>query len=250
MNSEKITLELQERATLGKQVKQLRRDGIVPGVIHDHGKPSVHVQAEYQALHKVFVRAGKHHPVNVTVGGKHFTTIIKSVTFDPRYNTMTHITFGAVKANEKVEAEVPVHPAYAEGNESSPAERNGLIVLAQTTAVAVKALPNDLPDQLTYDGEKLVEIGDQVTVADLQVPNGVELEIEPEHVIATVFEPSALAAANDEAGGDAEPGDEQAVDSDVTPDDVNEDAGQADEKNPGGRKQDESHDQGVNPEKN
>lgn len=248
MNSEKITLELQPRETLGKQVKHLRREGIVPGVIHDHGKPSIHVQGDYQTLYKVFQKAGRHHPVQVSVGGKQYTTIIKAVTFDARYNALTHITLGAIKANEKVEAEIPVHPAYAEGNEVSPAERNNsLIVLAQTTSVMVKALPNDLPDVLTYDGEKLVEVGDQVTVADLQVPKGVELEIEPEHVIATVFEPSALAAANDEAGGDAEAGDEAKVESDH--ESTAEEGTQEDELRSGGKEQKESHEQGTNPEK-
>lgn len=247
MNSEKISIELQPRDTLGKAVKHLRNEGIVPGVIHDHGNPSVHVQSEYQALHKVFVKAGKHHPVEVTVGGKHYTTIIKAVTFDPRLNSLTHITFGAIKANEKVEAEIPVHPAYAEGNDASPAERAGLIVLAQLPSVTVKALPKDLPDALTYDAEKLIEVGDQATVADLHMPKGVELEIELEHVLATVFEPSALAAANDEAGGDAEAGDEASVDADH--ESSAEEGTQADEIRPGGKMENEDKSQGHNPEK-
>jgi large subunit ribosomal protein L25 len=207
----------------------------------------VHIQAEYQALNKAYRQAGKHHPVEVSANGKKYTTIIKSVTFDPRYNAMTHIVFGAIKANEKVDAEIPVHPVYDEGNESSPAERTGLIVLAQTTSVAVKALPNDLPDALTYDGEKLVNVGDQVSVADLKVPSGVELEVEPEHVIATVFEPSALAAANDDAGGDAAVGDEETVDSE---NESNAEEGtQADEIRPGGKAEKEDKDHGRNPEK-
>lgn len=245
--SDQISLTVEPRETVGKGVKQLRKEGVVPGVIHDHGKDSVHIQAEYQALYKVFVSAGKHHPVEVKTGDRKFTTIIKSVTFDPRYNSMTHIVFGAIKANEKVETEVPVHPLYSEGNDASPAERAGLIVLAQTTSVQIKALPKDLPDQLTYDAEKLVEVGDQVTVADLTVPSGVELEAEPEHVIATVFEPSALAAANDEAGGDAQAGDEASVESDT--ESAAEEGTQDDEVRPGGKEQKESHEQGTNPEK-
>ncbi len=201
--TDQITLDVDTRATLGKGVKQLRQEGIVPAVIHDHGRESIHVQAEYQALHKAYVTAGKHHPIIVNAGGKTYTTLVKTVTFDPRYHSITHVVFGAVQANEKVDAEIPVHPAYAEGNDASPAERAGLIVLAQLTTVQVKALPKDLPDMLTYNAEKLVAVGDQMTVADLQVPAGVEVEIEPEHVIATVFEPSALAAANDDAGGAA-----------------------------------------------
>src|SRR5690606_15485422 len=115
---------------------------------------------------------------------------IKSVTFDPRKNSLTHVVFGAVKANEKVVTEVPVRAMYAEGHESSPAERAGLIVLEQLTAIEIKALPKDLPDSLAYDAEKLVAVGDQVTVEDLMLPDGVEAVTEPHHVLATVFEPS------------------------------------------------------------
>jgi large subunit ribosomal protein L25 len=245
--SDQITLTVETRDTIGKGIKRLRQDGVVPGVIHDHGKPSVHIQAEYQALHKAFVTAGKHHPVQLTAGGKEYTTIVKDVTFDPRYHSITHVVFGAVKANEKVEAEIPVHPIYSEGNEASPAERSGLIVLTQLDNVQVKALPKDLPDELTYDAEKLVEVGDQVTTADLIVPMGVEVETEEHHVLATVFEPSALAAANDEAGGAAAAGDEGDVDAD------HESAAEVDtqkgEIRPGGKEQKESKDEGRNPEK-
>ena len=245
--SDQINLELTERTAVGKTVKQLRKDGIVPGVIHDHGKASIHIQGVYQNVYKAFQQAGKHHPVQITAGGKKYTTIIKTVTFDPKYNALTHIVFGAVRANEKVDAEIPVHPAYGEGNDASPAERAGLIVLEQLTSVAVKAVPKDLPDELTYDAEKLVEVGDQVTVADLTAPAGVVIETEPGHVIATVFEPSALAAANDDAGGDADAADATVVDSD---NESNAEEGtQADEIRPGGKEQKESKDQGQNPEK-
>ncbi len=86
-----------------------------------------------------------------------------------------------------------------------------MIVLAQLETVQVKAIPTKLPDFFEYDAEKLVEIGDHATVADLVIPEGVELITEPEHTIATVYEPSALAAANDAAGGDAEEGEEPEV---------------------------------------
>lgn len=245
--SDQITLAVDDRKTLGKQVKRLRDQGIVPAVIHDHGKASVHVQAEYQALYKAYMAAGKRHPVMLTAGAKKYTAIIKSVTFDPKYHSVTHVVFGAVKANEKVEAEIPVRPVYSEGNDSSPAERSGLIVLAQLDTVQVRALPKDLPDQLTYDAEKLVEVGNQMTVADLVVPSGVEVEVDSNHVIATVFEPSALAAANDDAGGTAEAGDEGEVASEH--ESTAETGTQDDELNPGGRAQKESKDEGRNPEK-
>jgi large subunit ribosomal protein L25 len=213
MAQDSISVTLEQRKVVGKAVKHLRREGQVPAVIHDHGKPSVHVQGELMTLLKVWRKAGKHHPVQVKTGDSTYTALIREASFDPKKHQLTHIVFNAVDRNQKVEAEVPIRPKYDEGNETSPAERNGLIVLSQLDNVQVKAVPNKLPDTLEYDAEKLAEIGDHITVADLIVPDGVELLTEPEHAVATVYEPSALAAANDAAGGTAEPGDEAEVES-------------------------------------
>jgi large subunit ribosomal protein L25 len=213
MSQATINLNLTPREVTGKQVRQLRRDGQVPAVIHDHGKDSVHVQGEYIAMVKVWQQAGKHHPIELKTGDKSYTALIKNADFDPKKHQLRHVVFNAVDKNQAVDAEIPIRPRYAEDNEASPAERNGLIVLSQLDAVQVKAVASKLPDVLEYDAEKLVEIGDHLTVADLVIPEGVEVVTEAEHAIATVYEPSALAAANDAAGGDAEAGDETAVES-------------------------------------
>jgi hypothetical protein len=91
---------------------------------------------------------------------------------------------------------------------------------------------------LYFNGEKLVEAGDSVTVADLIVPNGVIVKAEPNHPLATVFEPSALQAANDAAGGTAEPEDQENVESEH--ESSAEEGTQAPEDQPGGKKQFES----------
>ena len=137
--------------------------------------------------------------------------LIKCVAMHPRTQAFTHVVFNAVHANEKVEAEVPVRPRFDEGNDASPAERNSLMVLNNLETVLIEATPDKLPAFLEYDGEKLAEVGDSVTVADLIIPAGVELKTEDTHAVATVYEPSAVAAANDAAGGDAEPEDAENV---------------------------------------
>lgn len=198
---EEVTVALQKREVTGKAVKHLRAEGMVPAVIHDHGKDSVIVMGEYVDLVKAYQKAGKHHPVSLDAAGKHYMAIIKKAEFDPKKHQLRHIVFNAVKANEKVTTDIPVHVVYEEGNEASPAERAGLVVLHQLESVEVEALPKDLPEALTFNGEKLVVVGDQVTVADLTVPKGVVVKTDPTHPLATVFEPSALQAANDAAGG-------------------------------------------------
>jgi large subunit ribosomal protein L25 len=233
MSQEKIELTLEPRTVSGKAVRQLRRDGVTPAVIHDHGKDSILVQGDRQLLLKAYLQAGKHHPIALKAGGKNYTALIKTVDFEPKKHTIRHVVFGAVTANEKVEAEVPIHPAYAEGNEASPAERSGYLVISNVSTVIVEAIATNLPDELTYDAEKLVEVGDNITVAELKVPSGVEIKTEPETVIATVYEPSAIAAANDAAGGDAEESSPEVPTENGSPaDDVDS---QAEENQPGGK---------------
>lgn len=204
MAQETITLEVAERAVSGKAVKHLRKDGIIPAVIHDHGKDSIMVQGPYLDLFRVYQHAGKNHPIELKTGTHTYTVLIKDAMFEPKKNQLTHLVFNAVNKNQTVEAEVPIHAKYAdEENESSPAERTGLIVLSQLETIQVKATPSHIPDAVYYDAEKLVEVGDHVTVADLSIPKDVELITDETHSVATVFEPSALAAANEAAAGDA-----------------------------------------------
>jgi large subunit ribosomal protein L25 len=235
MTKDSISLTLEPREITGKAVKQLRREGHIPAVIHDHGKDSIIVQGDAVELQKVYRAAGRHHPVQLKAGGKSYTALIKDADFNPKKNTLTHVVFNAVNANEKVEAEIPVHAKYAEGNDASPAERNGLLVLSQLETVAVEAVPSQLPDALYYDAEKLVEVGDHATVADLTVPNGVTIKTEETHAVATVYEPSALQAANEAAGGDAEAGDAKTVEAEAGTADETE--GQAAEDKPGGKEE-------------
>lgn len=238
MSQDTIALSLEPRTITGKAVKQLRRAGVVPAVIHDHGKDSVLVQGDYQAIMKTYLKAGRHHPVQLTASGKDFTALIKTIEFEPRKNAINHVVFNAVTANEKVEAEVPIHPRYAEGNDASPAERAGLLVLPSMTSVMVRAIAAKLPDMLEYDAEKLTEVGDHITVVDLMVPAGVEVITEPTQSIVVVNDPTVVAAANDAAGGDVEePAAEVASDNGSPEDDQD---GQAAEDKPGGQKQFES----------
>lgn len=199
-----VTISLQKREVIGKAVRALRREGLVPAVIHDHGKASIVVSGVYIDMARAYRQAGKHHPIEISADGKKYTALIKEVSVNPKRNTLSHIVFNAVSANQKVDAEIPVRIKYAEGNDASPAERAGLIVLHTLEAVEVVAIPSALPDFLEFDGEKLVEVGDVATVADLIIPKGVEVKTDAAHQIASVFEPSALAAANDAAGGDAD----------------------------------------------
>src|ERR1700741_2632471 len=194
MTRQDISLELQTREVVRKRLAGLRKEGLVPAVVHNHGSDSILVVGDAVAMNKVFHQAGKHHPVNLTVDGKKHLALIKDIDREPAKNRIRHMVFQAIRQNEAVEAEIPV--VFKEDTEI-PAVRKSLMVLQQLDTVQVKALPKDLPDQLVVDPSKLEDVGDSITVADLVVPAGVTLLTEPEHQIAIVEMPKdQIAEAN------------------------------------------------------
>lgn len=192
MSSDTITLKVTERKEFGKSVKALRRSGVVPANMYERGKDSIAVSVAFNEITRAYNAAGKHSPVEIVLDGKKHLTMIKDVDLDPVKNTIRHIAFHAVKRGEKVAAEVPVR---IDGE--IPAERLSLMVLQNLDTVEIEALPSNLPEELLVDGSKLAEDGDKVTVADIMVPEGVEIMTDPETMVADVQTPrDQIAEAN------------------------------------------------------
>ncbi len=194
MSSDVIALKATERKELGKAVKALRRQGMVPANVYERGKESQAVTIEFVALTKAYRQAGKHHPIELDVDGKQRFVMIKDIDLNVAKNTLRHVGFHAVNRNEKVEAEIPVK---IQGE--IPAERLGLLVLQNLDDVQVEGLPGDLPDELFVPGEKLAQDGDKVTVADIIVPKNIVVLTDPEIMVADVQIPRDQIAAADEA---------------------------------------------------
>lgn len=214
---DKIVLKLADRAVHGKKVAKLRAEGIIPVVVYGAGMEPYSAQATVQEIEKVVKAAGKHAPVHLTLGDKKKIAMVKELGLDPSKNRINHVAFHAVKQNKPIEAEVPVRLV---GEGESEAEKAGLIILQNIDSLEVKALPLEMPDALEIDIRHLKEAGERVLVGDIKLPENVELvehddgredendeEEKPSILdlqVASVWEPSALQAANEAAAGDAE----------------------------------------------
>jgi large subunit ribosomal protein L25 len=210
MSGNAIAVELQERTVIRKGLAKIRKDGLVPAVIHNHGKESIHVMGEFQNLTKIYQQAGKHHPVQLKVAGRQHLALIRDADFEPTKNRLRHVVFQAIKQDEKVSAEIPV---VLEGD--MPAEKKGLIVLTHLDVLEVDALPKDLVDEIKVDATGLAEEGDKLTVADITIPAGMTILTDPETVLATVETPRdqlavANASAEDLANDSDKPAEEEA----------------------------------------
>ena len=178
----------------------------------------VSVQADSVVMSKVYAAAGKHAPVHLTIGSKKKIAMIKDVETDPVKRRINHVSFHAVNQNETVVAEVPIHLI---GEGESEAEKAGLIILQNLDVVEVRALPMDLPDAINISIAHFKEAGERVVLGDAELPEGVEFvehdtgrheeDEEEQHVtdlqVASVWESSALQAANDTEDDDRDESD-------------------------------------------
>ncbi len=245
---DKINLKLDVREEHGKKVARLRKAGFVPGVVYGHGFDPILVKSEYVVMDKTVREAGKHTPVHITIDGKKKITLIKDIDRDPVKARVRHVSFHAVKANEVVHAEVPIRLV---GEGESAAEKAGLIVLQAIEIVEIKAKPADLPEALEVSIAELASDDDKILLGDITLPEGVEyadLEQDLELVVANVYEPAALEAANEAAAGDAPNDSPEQVEAEHGSDTPQDD--QAEETRPGGKLQAEPKQSNVDANKN
>lgn len=197
-----LSLKLQGRTAEGKQVAKIRSDGLIPSVVYGGQSTPILTQSPLVETTKLAKAAGRHTPINLIIEGKKKLAIIKDIDIDPIKHSIRHISFHAIKQNDVITTEVPI---VLVGEGESAAEKAGLVILQAIEQIEVKAKPADLPESLQLSILNLATDQDKITVADIKLPAGVEFadaDQDMDLAIASVYEPSALQAANDAAGGD------------------------------------------------
>lgn len=190
-------LSLNKRTEQGHQAKKLREAGLVTSVVYGAGEP-VLTSSTYNDTDKVLREAGYHSPIELEIDGKKQLVIVKDVTVNPVNRRIVNVEFQAVTADEIVEATAPI---VVMDFEKSDAAKKHYTILQVLEEVAVKATPANLPQEIIADGSKLAELEDKLTLADLQLPEGVELvdkELALETVVANVYDPAAEAEAREQ----------------------------------------------------
>lgn len=206
-------IKLEKRTAEGKKLAGLRANGLVPSVVYGGSKEPISTQSNAAETLRVVKVAGKHSPVEIEMDGKKHLAIIKSIDNDPVKQTLRHLAFHTIKQNEKIVTEVPIE---LEGVGQSPAERAGFVVLQTIESIEVRAVPSKLPESIKVSLSALENDEDKILISDIVLPEGVEFadhEQDMTLVVANVYEPSALQAANEATGGDAEADDAKNVES-------------------------------------
>jgi len=177
-------LSAEKRKVTGKQVKKLRREGVVPANIYGKSFESLSIQLPVKDFETIYSRAHETGLVDLKIGGAIHPVLIHNVQRHPISKTPIHVDFYKVNLKEKVKTAVPV---VAIGEAKAVAEKVG-VLLQTLNEIEIEALPVDLPEHIEVPVENLSEVDDQILVKDITSPQGVTLVTSPESTVFRIGE--------------------------------------------------------------
>jgi large subunit ribosomal protein L25 len=193
MAGERVKLEVQKRDARGSaEVRRLRKQGLIPGVIYGGGKDPAAITVPERELRRALTGAGGLHAIlDVVVqgdgNGDARPAILKDYQQDVISGRVAHIDLHQVRLDRPIQASVVVQLI----GESVGAKEGG--VLSQVSReVTVEALPMEIPEHIDADVSAM-NIGDSLRLADIPLIEGVTFVDDPEEtVLATVTAPSVF----------------------------------------------------------
>lgn len=181
---EQIELKTQKREVLGKKVKSLRREGLIPAVLYGHETDSVSLQIEEQELNRVLAQAGGHRLIALKIGRsrKPQMALAREVQWDVITRRPIHVDFYAVVMTEKITTAVPLVLV----GEAPAADQAGAMLLQGLDEIEIECLPGDLIEAIEVDLSGLEKMDQAIYVKDLRVPPAVDILTDAEEIVVKV----------------------------------------------------------------
>lgn len=179
-----IDLKIESREATEKNV-QLRKNGYLPAVFYGAKEKSTPIKLKSGDFISVYDIVGESSIINLKLDSENHEALIHDVQFDAISGQPIHADFYVIEKGKKIEVAVPINFIG-----DSPAEKNlGGILVKVIHELDIKALPKDLPQHIDVDISSLVDFDSQIKTSNIKLPEGVELNIDPNEVVALVQEP-------------------------------------------------------------
>lgn len=234
MQRENITV--QARKILGKEVRKLRNQDLIPANVYGQGMTSASIQLPLKEFIELYKKVHETGLIDLLLDGQTLPVLIHDISWSPKTHQPNHANFLKVNLREKLTAKIPV---ISVGEALAVVDKKGM-VLQTLSEVEVEALPTDLPEKFEVNIEKLSEVGDQITAEQLTIPSGVTLLTEPAEIVFKIGElvsEEAVEQAAEEAAAAAAAEEEKAVEGEETAEGETEgekkEEGEADAKDEG-----------------
>jgi large subunit ribosomal protein L25 len=197
VSGDRIILEVKERGAdqLGtRNVKRLRRQGLIPGVLYGKANKAF-VVGERELRIALTGPSGLNGIVDVMIDGQKTPhhAVLKDYQQHPVRGTITHVDFHEVRLDQPIQSTVLVHFVG-----EAPGAKLGGVVQQVARELNVEALPSDVPEYIEVDLSGL-ELGESLRLQDVAPVKGVTFLDSAEIVIANCSSPRGLTEAEEAA---------------------------------------------------
>jgi large subunit ribosomal protein L25 len=184
---EAMELQASPRTVLGKKVRHLRRQGMIPANLFGHNVASQALQVEEKTFQRTFAQAGVNTLVSLKVEGaaEPKMVLIRGLQRNPLKKDLLHVDFYQVAMMEKLTAQVPL---VFVGEASGVAA--GGILLHNIDEVEIECLPGDLVRHINVDLSGLKEIDDAIHIKDLKVSATIKILRAPDEIVVKILPPA------------------------------------------------------------
>ena len=182
-----LQLKIESRSVFGKKLKSNRNEGKLPAVLYGKGIETTPLFVSLKDFKKIWKDAGESTIINLQNEDdkKPVGVLIHEVSVDPMKDEPLHVDFYKVEMNKPIRA--MIHLAF---DGVSPAVKNlGAVLVKVLREIEIEALPKNLPHEIKVDISKLTELGSQIAVDDLEIPEGVKVILKKEEVVAIAEAP-------------------------------------------------------------
>jgi large subunit ribosomal protein L25 len=163
------SLDAQKREILGKKVKGLRKQGLIPATVYGKGVEPVSVQLEERGFNTLYRKVGKTALIDLNIPGlSKLSVFVQTVQRHPITRVIIHADLKAVDVNKPVQIEVPITVT----GESPLVARGDAMLNHVINTVLIEALPGNLPQHIDVDINGLDQLDKTITVADLPTGGG------------------------------------------------------------------------------
>ncbi len=185
---EKYVLEAKKREIIGKQVKALRREGLLPAVIYGSDIEPMPLTLNTYDASQILSVTGANTLITIKIGKEEHLALVRDLQREVITRNLLHIDFQAVSMEEIISTTVPV---LVVGDSPAVKELNALLVTS-LDSLQVEAKAKDLPDTISVDISELTEIGDNIRVKDLIISGDVNVLDAPELTVVVVAAPTLM----------------------------------------------------------
>ena len=185
-----------EKRTENIKPRRLRADGLIPGCVYG-GKleETIMFQAPEGAVLQLVRAKAEGSKVTLDLGGTKHVTLLKEIAREPSTNRIQHLSFQALVADEEITSVARINLLNR--------DRVSGFIQQLLFEIPYKALPAYMVESVTVDLEG-VEIGDSVSLADLDIAknDAIELLIEADSPVVNIIEQRAAEASDEDEEGD------------------------------------------------